>query len=147
MFKVTFWSMITLVPPLGILVSFIGIFIGIGVFIGLLIAIGIFMGMSIGMLMGIDNFWGIVMLSWTVMLSCIAMLTGIVVFSFSARAMSNEDNKRTNEIMIPMSIEFFNFSPPCLMIDYSRIRYLFGQMTFGRKIGGNGTKREHNYGA
>jgi hypothetical protein len=22
-----------------------------------------------------------------------------------------------------------------------------GQMTFGRKIGGNGTKREHNYGA
>jgi hypothetical protein len=100
-----------------------GILIGIGVFIGILIAIGIFMGMSIGMLIGIDIFWGIVMLSWTVMLSCIAMLTGIVVFSFSARAMSNEDNKRTNEIMIPMSIDFFNFSPPCLMIDYSRIRY------------------------
>jgi hypothetical protein len=84
--------MITLVPPLGILVSFIGIF----------------MGMSIGMLMGIDIFWGIVMLFWTVMLSCIAMLTGIVIFAFSARAMSNEDNKKTNEIMIPMSIDFFN---------------------------------------
>jgi hypothetical protein len=61
--------------------------------------------------------------------------------------MSNEDNKRMNAIAIPISIEFFNFSPPCLMIDYSRIDILFGQMTFGRKIGGNGTKSEHNYGA
>jgi hypothetical protein len=52
--------------------------------------------------------------------------------------MPNEDNKRMNAIIIPISIDFFNFSPPSWMIDYSRIRYPKGQMTFGRKIGGNG---------
>jgi hypothetical protein len=56
----------------------------------------------IGMLTGIDIVLGIVILS------------SMVVFSFSARATSNDNVKRMIASMTPIGIKFFNISPPIL---------------------------------
>jgi hypothetical protein len=59
-----------------------------------------FIGILIGMLTGIDIVLGIVILS------C------IVVFSFSARATSNDNVKRMIASMTSIGIKFFNIIPP-----------------------------------
>jgi uncharacterized membrane protein len=61
-----------------------------------------FIGILIGMLTGIGIVLGIVVLSCT------------IVFLFSAKATSRDNVKRVTASKTPISIKFFNISPPIL---------------------------------
>jgi hypothetical protein len=146
--------MIMLVPSVIFMGMDIGIPIGIDMFIGMDISISI----GVVMFMGIDIFSGLVMfidmaVSGMVMLAGIAISilmvklsgvivsTGIVIFSFSAKA-TPKNAKRTDVIIIPLNIMFFifsalrslsdSFSEIEVFISFHNCNVLISQITFGQ---------------